>query len=339
MSTDTSLWGTFSVIDHTRHQPFIADVLLYDRLVIPVPNGADEVERWRGLHRDPDLQNRLVGIVGDLAVKVPWSLQLHNTWAQQYAHETTSDNDSETIIRDEVSKAVEFDANNIEMARRYNPVPGEPGLIADNPDDPAFMLTRMVLADEIGSRKDRALLAGIPRADEVKAVVAYGSYRRFKADRGTLTQEPAAGGQPVLTFGWPFLVPGDSDRTDEDLLREAVELAHADEIGEWRAAVQRWQRDAFIAGKSDVEARTEMEELVRQYAAVARKRKIRMRSRWAFAVSAAAVGAAAVAFPPLGIPAALFGLGALVPSGKIPRNLRAAAMFHEASMRLSLSGQ
>ena len=197
------------------------------------------------------------------------------------------------------------------------------------------MLTRMVLADEIGSRKDRALLAGIPRADEVRAVVAYGSYSRFKADRGTLTQEPAAGGQPVLTFGWPFLVPSGSDRTDNDLLREAVELAHADEIGEWRTAVQRWQRDAFMAGKSDVEARTEMEELMRQYAAVARKRKIRMQSRWAFAVSAAAAGAAAVAFPPLGIPAALFGLGALLPSGRIPRNVKAAAMFHEASMRLS----
>ncbi len=316
MSTETSLWGTFSVVDHRRRRPFITDVLLYDRLVIPVPDGPDEVKRWRELRRDPDLQKRLLGIVGDLAVKIPWSLQLHDTWAQQYA--------DETAVRDGVTQTVEFEANSIEMARRT----------AGNFDDPAFMLTRGVLADEIGSRKDRALLAGIPRADEVKAVVAYGSYRRFQADRGTLTQEPTAGGQPVLTFGWPILVPSDSDRTDADLLRQAVELAHADEIGEWRAAVQRWQRDAFIAGKSDVEARTEMEELMRQYAAVARKRRIRMRSRWAFAVSAAAVGAAAVAFPPLGIPAALFGLGALLPSGRIPRSLETAAMFHEASIKL-----
>lgn len=321
MSTETSLWGTFSVVDHRRRRPFITDVLLYDRLVIPVPDGPDEVKQWRKLRRDPDLQNRLLGIVGDLAVKVPWSSQFHDTWAQQFA--------DETAVRDQVTQTVELEANSIEMTRRT----------AGNLDDPAFMLTRMILADEIGSRKDRALLAGIPRADEVKAVVAYGSYRRFQADRGTLTQGPAAGAQPVLTFGWPVLVPSDSDRTDDDLLRQAVDLAHADEIGEWRVAVQRWQRDAFIAGKSDVGARTEMEEMMRRYAAVARKRNIRIRSRWAFAVSAAVVGAAAVAFPPLGIPAALFGLGALVPSGKIPRDLKAAAMFHEASMRLSLSGQ
>jgi len=335
MSTESALWGTFSVIDHRRRRPFVADVLLYDRLVIPVPNGPDEVTRWRGLRRDPDLQSHLLDIVGDLAVKVPWTLQLADTWAKQHADKNTWDNNYESSVRDDVAQAVAFDANNIEMMRRNTSASAMQGLIADSPDDPAFMLTRMVLADEIGSRKDRALLAGIPRADEVKAVVAYGSYNRFKASRGTLAKQPEAGGQPVSTFGWPFLVPSGSNRTDDDLLREAVELAHTDEIGEWRNAVQRWQRDAFIEGKSDVEARTQMEGLMRQYAAVARKRKIRIRSRWAFAVSAAAAGAAAVAFPPLGIPAALFGLGALLPSGNTPNNLKAAVMFHEASRRLS----
>jgi hypothetical protein len=335
MGTEISLWGTFSVVDHKRRRPFIADVLLYDRLVVPVPNGPNEVERWRGIHRDPDLQNRLLGIVGDLVVKVPWSLQLHDAWARRYADENTSDDNSEISVRDDVAEAVESDANNIEMARRNISAFGGQGLLANDPDDPAFMVTRMVLADEIGSRKDHALLAGLPRTDEVKAVVAYSSYSRFKGSRGTLTREPEAGGQPVSTFGWPFFVPSGSNRTDDDLLREAVELAHADEIGEWRAAVQRWQRDAFMEGKSDVEARAEMEELMRQYAAVARKRKIRVRSRWAFAVSAAAAGAAPVAFPPLGIPAALFGLGALLPSGNMPGNLKVAAMFHEASRRLS----
>lgn len=334
VGTETSLWGTFSVIDHKRRRPFIADVLLYDRLVIPVPNSTEEVKGWRGLHRNPDLQNRLLDIVGDLAVKVTWSLQLHDIWTKQYANENASDDNSETSIRDDVARAVEFDANNIEMARRNTSTSGGQSLIAENPDDPAFMITRMVLADEIGSRKDRALLAGIPRADEIKAVVAYGSYSRFKASRGTLTKEPEAGGQLVSTFGWPFFVPSGSNRTDDDLLREAVELAHADEIGEWRAAVQRWQRNAFMEGKSDVEARVEMEKLMRQYAAVARKRNIRIRSRWAFAVSAAVAGAAAAAFPPLGIPAALFGLGTLLPLGNVPSDLKAAAMFHEAKRKL-----
>ncbi len=44
---DVSLWGTFSVVDHLRRRPFVADVLLYDRLVVPVPDGDEEVKRWR----------------------------------------------------------------------------------------------------------------------------------------------------------------------------------------------------------------------------------------------------------------------------------------------------
>ena len=31
------VWGTFSVADHLREQAFVADILLYDRLVILVP--------------------------------------------------------------------------------------------------------------------------------------------------------------------------------------------------------------------------------------------------------------------------------------------------------------
>jgi hypothetical protein len=31
------LWGTFSVMDHAREGTFLAEVVMYDRLVIPVP--------------------------------------------------------------------------------------------------------------------------------------------------------------------------------------------------------------------------------------------------------------------------------------------------------------
>jgi hypothetical protein len=124
-----------------------------------------------------------------------------------------------------------------------------------DPNDPAYMVTRLVLAEEFASRKDRALVARIPRVDEVEAVVAYGSYRDFSNQRGSVRQDPAAGGQPVFTYEWSFFVPSSSRRSDEDLLREAVKLAHTDEILTWRAAVQRWRRDAILSGKSDDAAR------------------------------------------------------------------------------------
>ena len=31
------LWGTFSVMDHLREGAFLAEVIMYDRLLIPVP--------------------------------------------------------------------------------------------------------------------------------------------------------------------------------------------------------------------------------------------------------------------------------------------------------------
>ncbi len=128
--------------------------------------------------------------------------------------------------------------------------------------------------------------------DEVEAVVAYGSYRDFEGDRGTLAQVAEPGRQPVFTFGWSFFVPSSSERTDDDLLREAVELAQTDEISAWRAAVQRWRRNSILKGESDAEALSLMEAMIAEYGQAARKRKIRVRLRWGFAVATAAAGAA-----------------------------------------------
>lgn len=196
-------------------------------------------------------------------------------------------------------------------------------------------MTRMVLADEFGSRKDRAIVAGIPRVDEVETVVAYGSYKKFASERGALADEVASGGQPVLTFGWSFFVPASSERTDDDLLREAVDLAHSDEVLAWRAAVQRWRRDSFMKGESDAVALEGMEELIAECGEAAQKRRIRVRARWGFAVASALAGAAAVVVPPVGAAAALFGMGSLLPSGDIPKRLEAAAMFHQARRHFS----
>jgi hypothetical protein len=50
-------WGTFSVADHLRPRAFVADVLLYDRLVVPYPPTAEERARWSERERQwrPDL--------------------------------------------------------------------------------------------------------------------------------------------------------------------------------------------------------------------------------------------------------------------------------------------
>ena len=304
----------------------MADVLLYDKLIVPVPDGEDEVTRWRALNRNPDLQHELLDIVGDLGVAIPWSIERAGEWARRYTGDPGPA--GEAAVRDDVAQAVATDIQAIAASRAAAAEAGAPDL-----DDPAFLLTRQVLADEFGSRKDRAIVARIPRVDEVEAVVAYGSYQDFSNERGNVVNEMAPGGQPVYTFEWSFFVPSSSERTDQDLLREAVELAHADEIIRWRAAVQQWRRDSILSGISDDTALANMEALITDYRRAATRRRIEVRSRWGLAVAAAAATAAAVFVPPLGIPAAVFGLGSLIPSHNIPKRLEAAAMFYEARRR------
>ena len=74
-------WGTFSVRDHMTKAPFVSDVLLYDRLVIPVPDpnekSAEEQKFWKRFN--PDELNNCLNILkiktpldDGLALTVPW---------------------------------------------------------------------------------------------------------------------------------------------------------------------------------------------------------------------------------------------------------------------------
>jgi hypothetical protein len=303
-------------------------VLLYDQLVIPVPSDPTEVDRWQQRGRKPELQAELLAILGDdVTLPVPWTLARHAEWAARYG--SPSERAREASVRDEVAKAVAFDADNVEMARRSA---AAVATVVD-PDDPGYMMTRMVLAEEFGSAGDRKLVDRIPRLEDVETVVAYGSYSDFAMERGHLDDRSVAGAQPVYKFEWSFFVPEDSDLSDKELLRRAVELAHTDAVPSWRAALQRWRNKSMLSGQTDADALAEMEAMIGEYREAARKLKMKTVVRTGVAVVAVAVGgAAAVAFPPAGL-TALFGLASLKSPEPIPRQLEAAAVFHEARHR------
>jgi hypothetical protein len=65
-------WGSFSVIDHTDPAAFVPEVLLYDRLVIPVPYSNDDRQRWTKNGWEPDVLDKRLETMGDLAVKSVW---------------------------------------------------------------------------------------------------------------------------------------------------------------------------------------------------------------------------------------------------------------------------
>jgi hypothetical protein len=76
-------WGAFSVIDHKDAAALAADVLLYDRLLLPVPPDEKERKRWRDNDWDPDLQDKRLKILGDLARPMEWNDNRQQTFSKE----------------------------------------------------------------------------------------------------------------------------------------------------------------------------------------------------------------------------------------------------------------
>jgi hypothetical protein len=76
------LWGTHSVADHCVARAFVADVILYDRVVIPVPpsDDPDEEARWDA-NWNPERQRALLAVLGDFAHTIEWSSELRDEWS------------------------------------------------------------------------------------------------------------------------------------------------------------------------------------------------------------------------------------------------------------------
>jgi hypothetical protein len=78
------VWGTFSVKDHCAPHAFVAEVMLYDRLVIPVPPDEKERARWRDAGWQPELLDELLSILGDRAYVVNWDPERQQRWGARY---------------------------------------------------------------------------------------------------------------------------------------------------------------------------------------------------------------------------------------------------------------
>ena len=78
------VWATFSVKDHCDPNAFVAEVMLYDRLVIPIPPDDQERTRWREAGWKPEHLDKLLEILGDRAYTVNWDGERQRRWKAQY---------------------------------------------------------------------------------------------------------------------------------------------------------------------------------------------------------------------------------------------------------------
>lgn len=321
------LWGCYAVNEHLRKRAFVADVLLFERLVIPVPPEDDPKallpwKRWDG-HK----QKKLLEILGGIAYPVPWSTRLRDrfaaTWSALYA-------------------AQEVDAQ--AEAGRYAL---EAGI---SPQDAA--MTRLVLSQELTNR--------VLNQPDVLALAAYASEVEFEKDwyfsrswpflashAQAVPDQPEYeidSAMPADDYGTAmllvgrFAIPENPRRSDQDMLKEAVDLASQREMVDWRRSYHGWIADMARRDLSDQTVVREMGELIAAYnaAATRKKRATAVRLSANLVGSGVATGAA-IWTGPLGIAAAapFAAVGDVVAKrveGKVPaERIAAGALLAEAA--------
>jgi hypothetical protein len=130
-----------------------------------------------------------------------------------------------------------------------------------------------------------------------------------------------------------FLVPNDRKKSDEELLKQAVETAQRDDFKEKRAAFYKWQEDVIEQETLDDKAIEEMEKHLKKYQEVVQSAQANVYWKFAFTVVPVSLCvASATTVTPL---LALGGLVALHRFAKFDKkaviqtgDCQAAAMFH-----------
>ncbi|MEM7158729.1 MAG: hypothetical protein AAF799_38160 [Myxococcota bacterium] len=203
------LWATFSVKDHCRRGSFIAEVLLYDKLIIPVvPKAEDglpeeeatkEWQRWTDNGWDPERQDRVVAILGDLARPVPWIRERQDEWQQEKVQQVAAD------------------------ARRDG-----------------YFMTGTVL-ERFAPAMAETVVA-VSHYDDVEAL------KRGQHIRRTTPEDKLPGSTVLAVLGRELLVPDHVGKDDFGALEDAVEVARTTDYRQRRRLLYEWQRDFIKDG-------------------------------------------------------------------------------------------
>lgn len=249
-------WGTFSVMDHLQPQAFVTDVLLYDRLVIPFPAGDFERSKWFENNWQPDLLDKKLDLLGDLAIPVEWDKAKHDFFKSVF----------------HTSKAINFDATIHLAGIRSNDD------LEVNKQNP-FELTKYLLR--------KKYLPDLPKGvSKVWAISAFTSYEGYKNDVEAAKNDLKLQNERHLSMviSHKFLVPDDHSKSDTDLLKIAIGLSKRDDFKEKRAALYKWQQTIIEEDITDAKAIEELEEYLNQYNKIIEKAAVGTKWKFGFLV-------------------------------------------------------
>jgi hypothetical protein len=90
-------WGTFSVIDHQDPAALIPEILLYDRLVFPVPTDRADRQRLADHGWKPDLLDTRLEELKGLVHATPWTPELREKWSTRWERLKQLGQDTEVV--------------------------------------------------------------------------------------------------------------------------------------------------------------------------------------------------------------------------------------------------
>src|SRR5262249_21080359 len=288
--------------------PFVSDVLLYDRLIIPVADPTDPTAEEFWSKFQPDEQRSCLDILNvktddkdGLALTVPWG----------------------TAKRDRFMNRMSTAAALASQLRE----PDRPYYL-----DP-FEVTKQLIKDEFLP----ALPKGVSKA---WTVAAYTSAEAYAEDN------PAGRRQRLAAvISHRFLTPAAKD-PNHDLLKRAVDLATTDTFRRKRAAFYEWQEGIVENEVSDEKAVEEMEGVLEGFNEATTKAFNNVVARYAFTVIPIALTMTGAILAGAPVALGLAGAGGIVQLARFWKfdrkpvieagDLDSAAMIHDARDTLPL---
>ena len=343
----SQIWGTFSVKDHCQPNAFVREVLLFDRLVLPVPSDEQERSRWRHPNPkdaqeswDPDRLDVLRNILG--SQDIPAEPVPERGWFGSIRRQSgRSPSDAlppDPLVWDSPWNEQRWQGSQVDAAQ-----------IITNMD--AFYATRQILA--MGQD-----LPGV-----IEAVAAFPSAKKCKEELKPGDAPPAGptAAQALLMLAAPLLTPREQEGKDFGPLRDAAALAREPRFRQERQAYYDWMRE-FVKPLQSKErqalhevqvdqgtmklAEEQLQRLVvAQRELLGEKERRRWWTRAEYAMTVISVGAAAglalaAALPVIGVAVPVIGFVGWV-AGKVaspeppePRPLGGASVFVTAQRRL-----
>jgi len=327
------LWGTFSVRDHLVERAFIADVLLYDRLVIPTRPDGTPGDDWPAAWKSAK-QRTLLGDLAELAISVPWDAQRREQWQKRF----DAANDKERRLAH--AKRAEAVALDVAAARAQKRPAG-------------YNITRRLLQDFANLKADDALFKKLRVTRKVRpgatleAVSAYTSFDKFSTDvpsaRAPAKKSATLPHDPTAVFGWKFFVPEDAEKgeaADRKLLAKAMKLARKTEFIEMRSDFYDWWGDVIANGLPEEDARADLEARIVEFNKLMAGQGWKTGVRYAVKVADAFSGGLGLVNEVVGAGAeAFFGSADILADERLkrqtaPPRLKVAALFHDARTQL-----